>query len=75
MDAKFWPTFNGETEVFCLGEGLTADAESLCPLQSGLDGLLNYPLYHTLTETFNNTQTDMTGLIVGRDIIKSECKV
>ena len=74
VDSKLWPQFNGGTKVFCIGEALSIQASTICPLQEGLDGLLNYPLYYTLTRTFNNTGTDMTGLIVGRDIIKGACK-
>jgi alpha-amylase len=40
----FFPSFNSSAGVFCLGEGATMNAANICPLQSGLNGLLNYPL-------------------------------
>ena len=74
VNNQFFHTFNGGTKVFCLGEALSIDARSVCQLQGdGLDGFLNYPLYYTLTKSFNNTETDLTGLIVGKDIIKGSC--
>ncbi|TQB73364.1 hypothetical protein MPDQ_005949 [Monascus purpureus] len=74
VDQQFWHGFNSSAGVFCLGEGSTQDASSLCPLQWSIDGLLNYPLYHRLTATFNNTETDMAGLLEEMSRIKSQCK-
>jgi alpha-amylase len=40
----FFPSFNSSAGVFCVGEGATMNAANICPLQSGMNGLLNYPL-------------------------------
>jgi alpha-amylase len=45
MNPDFFPGFNQAAGVFCLGEGSTNLASSLCPLSTQLDGLINYPMY------------------------------
>ena len=40
----FFSNFTKSSGVFTVGEGATADAADVCPLQPSLNGLLNYPL-------------------------------
>lgn len=75
VNQQFWLGFNTSAGVFCIGEGSTDSASSLCPLQWSMDGLLNYPLYHRLIATFNSTGNNMTGLLEGMDEMKSNCRV
>jgi alpha-amylase len=45
VDRGFWPGFSSAAGVYCVGEGNSQNATTLCPLQESLDGLLNYPLF------------------------------
>ncbi|KKA19189.1 Alpha-amylase [Rasamsonia emersonii CBS 393.64] len=74
VDPGFWPDFNSSAGVFCIGEGSTRNATELCPLQDGLNGLLNYPLYYILTESFNDTASDLNTVVRAMEFIMIQCK-
>ncbi|KAL1982275.1 hypothetical protein VTN96DRAFT_1584 [Rasamsonia emersonii] len=74
VNQDFWPGFNKASGVFCIGEGITDSASSICPLQWKMDGVLNYPMYYRLTGTFNNTNANMNDLLEGLEEVKSACR-
>jgi len=45
VNKDFWSGFNHAAGVFCLGEGITNNAMTLCPLQNNVDGVLDYPMF------------------------------
>ncbi|KAL2003967.1 hypothetical protein VTN02DRAFT_1263 [Thermoascus thermophilus] len=74
VNEDFWSGFNRAAGVFCLGEGITDNATTLCPLQNNMDGVLNYPMYYCLTAAFNSTTGSMHNLVRGMRAVKNKCK-
>ena len=74
VQQTFWPGFNSAAGVYCLGEVLDGDPAYTCPYQSSLDGVLNYPLYYSLTSAFQNSSGDITALNATLSAIKASCK-
>ncbi|PYH83360.1 alpha-amylase [Aspergillus uvarum CBS 121591] len=74
IDQDFFSSFNKSAEVFLFGEGATKTAADICPLQSDLNGLLNYPLYYILTNAFNTTHGDLSAIFQSIDYTKSLCE-
>ncbi|RAK79041.1 alpha-amylase [Aspergillus fijiensis CBS 313.89] len=73
IDPDFFSSFNKSAGVFLFGEGATKTAADICPLQSDLNGLLNYPLYYILTNAFNTTHGDLSAIFQSIDYTKSLC--
>ncbi|OJJ97669.1 hypothetical protein ASPACDRAFT_123558 [Aspergillus aculeatus ATCC 16872] len=73
IDPDFFSSFNKSAGVFLFGEGATKTAADICPLQSNLNGLLNYPLYYILTNAFNTTHGDLSAIFQSIDYTKSLC--
>ncbi|RAH73821.1 alpha-amylase [Aspergillus aculeatinus CBS 121060] len=73
IDPDFFSGFNKSAGVFLFGEGATKTAADICPLQSDLNGLLNYPLYYILTNAFNTTHGDLSAIFQSIDYTKSLC--
>ncbi|KAN0075611.1 Glycoside hydrolase superfamily [Elaphomyces granulatus] len=74
MNPDFFPGFNQAAGVFCLGEGSTNLASSLCPLSTQLDGLINYPMYYSITNAFKSTSANISTLVDGMNSVQSQCK-
>ena len=71
----FWPDFNAAAGVYSVGEVANGDAGYTCPYQDYLDGVLNYPLYYSLTKTFGTRDAgSMKDLSNQIEYIKSLCK-
>ncbi|PYI19629.1 alpha-amylase [Aspergillus violaceofuscus CBS 115571] len=74
IDQDFFSSFNKSAGVFLFGEGATKTAADICPLQSDINGLLNYPLYYILTNAFNTTHGDLSAIFQSIDYTKSLCE-
>ncbi|OJZ85549.1 glycoside hydrolase family 13 protein [Aspergillus luchuensis CBS 106.47] len=70
----FFSNFTKSSGVFTIGEGATADAADVCPLQPSLNGLLNYPLYYILTNAFNTTNGNLSTITESISYTKGECE-
>ncbi|OQD67747.1 hypothetical protein PENPOL_c003G06598 [Penicillium polonicum] len=70
----FFSNFSKSAGVFTMGEGATRDASGYCSLQPSLSGLLNYPLYYILSESFNTTNGDLNRIIQSIDYVRSHCE-
>ncbi|KAF2168578.1 glycoside hydrolase family 13 protein [Zasmidium cellare ATCC 36951] len=57
-----------------LGEVYSGDPSYLCPYQSTITGLMNYPAYFWITQAFKSTSGNMTTLATGINTLKSTCK-
>ncbi|GCB27446.1 alpha-amylase A type-3 [Aspergillus awamori] len=70
----FFSNFTKSSGVFTVGEGATADAADVCPLQPSLNGLLNYPLYYILTNAFNTTNGNLSTITESISYTKGQCE-
>ncbi|OJI79356.1 hypothetical protein ASPTUDRAFT_179549 [Aspergillus tubingensis CBS 134.48] len=70
----FFSNFTKSSGVFTVGEGATADAADVCPLQPSLNGLLNYPLYYILTDAFNTTNGNLSTITESISYTKGQCE-
>ncbi|BCS01743.1 uncharacterized protein AKAW2_60007A [Aspergillus luchuensis] len=70
----FFSNFTKSSGVFTIGEGATADAADVCPLQPSLNGLLNYPLYYILTNAFNTTNGNLSTITESISYTKGQCE-
>ncbi|OJJ67021.1 hypothetical protein ASPBRDRAFT_48554 [Aspergillus brasiliensis CBS 101740] len=70
----FFTNFSKSAGVFTVGEGATADAADICPLQPSLNGLLNYPLYYILTTAFNTTNGNLSTISKSISYTKEQCE-
>ncbi|KAJ5494638.1 hypothetical protein N7463_010725 [Penicillium fimorum] len=70
----FFSSFSKSAGVFTMGEGATRDASGYCSLQPDINGLLNYPLYYILSETFNTTNGDLNRVVKSIDHIREHCE-
>lgn len=75
VDKLFLSGFSQAAGVYTLGEGDTGSASSLCSLQGNMDGLLNYPMYYSLVDAFNDTDASMAGLLDQMASTRMQCKV
>ncbi|PWY63676.1 alpha-amylase [Aspergillus eucalypticola CBS 122712] len=71
---NFFSNFTKSSGVFTVGEGATADAADVCPLQPSLNGLLNYPLYYILTDAFNTTNGNLSTITESISYTKGQCE-
>ncbi|CAG7938004.1 unnamed protein product [Penicillium olsonii] len=69
----FFADFTKAAGVFTMGEGATRDASGYCSLQPDISGLLNYPLYYILSETFNTTHGDLDRVVQSIDHTREQC--
>ena len=74
VQEDFWPGFNEAAGVYCLGEVFDGDPSYTCPYQDSLDGVLNYPLFYSLTQAFQNSSGDMNVLASTISAVNSACK-
>lgn len=67
VEMTFWPSFQSAAGIYAVGEVSDGRIDHACPYQApsggALSGILNYPLFYSLTYFFNNTATTSTNLI------------
>lgn len=73
--SEFWTGFNDAAGVYCVGEVANGDAAYACPYTEVLDGILNYPLFYSITKAFGTREEGaMKGLADNLNYINSLCK-
>lgn len=73
--SEFWTGFNDAAGVYCVGEVANGDAAYSCPYTEVLDGILNYPLFYSVTRAFGTREEGaMKGLADNLNYINSLCK-
>ncbi|KAI4238033.1 MAG: hypothetical protein LQ349_001415, partial [Xanthoria aureola] len=74
VEKSFWSDFNAAAGVYTLGEVFDGDITYTCPYQEQLHGLLNYPLYYSLTKTFEDASSKTTLLAAAITTIQASCR-
>ncbi|TKA60936.1 Alpha-amylase A type-3 [Cryomyces minteri] len=74
VDKAFWAGFEAAAGVFMTGEVFSGDPTYVCPYQTYLDSVLNYPLYYAATNAFQSTSGNMPALANMISTMKSTCK-
>jgi alpha-amylase len=74
VQKDFWPGFSQAAGVYCVGEVFSGDPGYVCDYQNYMDGLLNYPLYYSLTRAFQSTSGSISDLVKQVKAIKDGCK-
>ena len=69
VEPEFFPDFMEAAGVFGTAEVYTAYDEIACQWESTVGSVLNYPLYWKITDAFQDSDGDMSGL---SDMFKSE---
>jgi alpha-amylase len=54
---SFWKDWNSAAGMYCVGEVFNGDISYVSNYQNYLDGVLSYPLYYTMTNTFAYQQS------------------
>ncbi|KAF8243736.1 alpha-amylase [Wilcoxina mikolae CBS 423.85] len=73
MGKPFLSSFASAAGVYSLGEVYHAHPAYLCPYQSQMDGVLNYPMYYALTQAFQSTHGSIIGLVATLVTIREIC--
>ena len=73
MQPSFFPAFVSAAGVYAVGEIFDGNPSTVCPYQSSVPGVLNYPLYFALTSAFGSTSGSMSGLASTIDTLKTAC--
>lgn len=71
---SFWPGFRSAAGLYSLGEVFDSDTSYTCPYQGQLDGLLNYPLYYSTRQAFEDTKGSMWSLNSTITAIHQSCQ-
>lgn len=74
VDKAFWPDYNKNAGVYCVGEVDNGDVSIACPYQNYLDGVLNYPIYFPLVRAFESSDGSISDLSDMIASVKSDCK-
>ncbi|PGH17299.1 hypothetical protein AJ79_01183 [Helicocarpus griseus UAMH5409] len=73
VEKEFFPAFVEAAGVYSIGEILDGDPAYTCPYQDYMPGVLNYPVYYPLLETFQATTGSMGRLIEGMNGVSQAC--
>lgn len=73
VNTGFWQTFLQAAGVYAVGEVLNGDPKYVCPYQSYMPGILNYPTYYTVTQAFQSTGGSISNLVNGVNQMKATC--
>ncbi|KAF4633064.1 hypothetical protein G7Y89_g5062 [Cudoniella acicularis] len=74
VDNAFFPPFQAAAGgIHILGEVFNGDPSYVCPYQSYMSGMLNYPAYFWITQAFESTTGSISNLVNGINTMKSTC--
>ena len=74
VNTGFWPPFQqAASNIHSIGEVFNGDPNYVCPYQTYLTGVMNYPTYYTITHAFQSTSGDIGSLVNGINQMKSTC--
>lgn len=74
VETSFWPQFQHAVGAYAVGEVADGDVRYVCPYQEGLAGVLNYPMYYSLTKFFSNTSHHSADLIAQMKDLSTQCR-
>ncbi|KAG0650881.1 Taka-amylase A [Hyphodiscus hymeniophilus] len=75
VSRTYWAEFEPEVEVYTVGEALDGNATTACVFMSqALSGILNYPMWYSINDTFMNSSAPVSGIEIQYDIVTSECQ-
>ncbi|KAI5850741.1 alpha-amylase [Tricharina praecox] len=73
MGQQFLYSFNAAAAVFSMGEVYHEDPGYTCQYQNAVDGLLNYPIWYSLTSVFQSTRGDILRLTMMINVMRDYC--
>nr|POE47204.1 acid alpha-amylase [Quercus suber] len=73
VEPGFFPGFVNASGVFAMGETLYSDSSVVCQWEDTIGSILNYPIYFTLIEAFQNTTGSILGLADEINAVKQNC--
>ncbi|OBT65738.1 hypothetical protein VE03_03348 [Pseudogymnoascus sp. 23342-1-I1] len=74
VNNDFWPSFQAAAGgIHALGEVFNGDPAYVCPYQTSITGLLNFPAYYWITQGFQSTSGSMSNIVNGLNTMKSSC--
>ena len=74
VNPTFFPDFVSASSVYALGEIFDSSPSVVCPYQkTSLPGVLNYPLYYSLTSAFGSTSGNMAALATTLQTLNGSC--
>ncbi|KAH8657061.1 glycoside hydrolase family 13 protein [Tricladium varicosporioides] len=73
VNSAFFPPFQSAAGVHVLGEVFNGDPNYVCPYQTYMSGVLNYPAYFWITQAFQSTSGSISNLVNGINTMKSTC--
>ena len=73
VNQDFFPAFVSAAGTYAVGEIFDGSTSTVCPYQSYVPGVLNYPLYFTLVNAFQSTSGNMAALASMVNQLKTNC--
>ncbi|KUL89535.1 hypothetical protein ZTR_04402 [Talaromyces verruculosus] len=73
IQQDFFTAFEEAAGVYCIGELDYGDPAVVCPYQSVLSGVLNYPIYWQLLYAFESSSGSISNLYNMINTVKSDC--
>ncbi|EEA25206.1 hypothetical protein TMatcc_006574 [Talaromyces marneffei ATCC 18224] len=73
IQKDFFANFEASAGVYCIGEVFNGDPAFVCPYQSVMSGVLNYPIYWQLLYAFQSTSGSISNLYNMINTVKSDC--
>ena len=73
VNQDFFPGFVSAAGTYAVGEIFDSRTTTVCPYQSYVPGVLNYPLYYSVTSAFSSTSGDMASLASTINTLKTTC--
>ena len=73
VDQAFFPGFESSAGVYAVCEAFNGDPSVVCPYQSYVSGMMNYPAYYWVTQAFESTSGSISNLYNGINGMKSDC--
>ena len=73
MNQDFFPAFVSAAGTYAVGEIFDGSTGTVCPYQSYVPGVLNYPFYFKVVSAFQSTSGDMAALADMINSLKSDC--
>ncbi|OBT91754.1 hypothetical protein VE01_10231 [Pseudogymnoascus verrucosus] len=74
VNNNFWPSFQAAAGgMHVLGEVFNGDPAYVCPYQTSMTGLMNFPAYYWITQGFQSTSGSISNLVNGINTMKLSC--
>ncbi|KFZ09918.1 hypothetical protein V502_08404 [Pseudogymnoascus sp. VKM F-4520 (FW-2644)] len=74
VNNNFWPSFQAAAGgMHVLGEVFNGDPAYVCPYQTSMTGLMNFPAYYWITQGFQSTSGSISNLVNGLNTMKLSC--